>query len=238
MSGSSSPRPLIDIGRRSSSRDGGLLRSTASSRHSTPSHSPFGSPVNSPPLRSAMKARSSPSIADAAKTGFDLSNESVSTLDVSGDGDDDRGRKGAVAAALPASGLMAATASSGSLGSMYSRRVGFDTFNSGVELDQTGSSTGGGTGTSLLPQACGVIARGGLGLTRSRAKASTTRSPSRPSPPRSCARSKPGRTWSVPTSTVRPLASVPASLHRAHATPRRLLCARAGLGPVLARGRQ
>lgn len=33
---------------------------------------------------------------------------------------------------------------------MYSRRVGFDTFDSGMSLESTGSSTGGGTGASAL----------------------------------------------------------------------------------------
>ncbi|KAK4698245.1 hypothetical protein P7C70_g8037, partial [Phenoliferia sp. Uapishka_3] len=135
------PRPLIDIERRSSSRDPHQL-------HSNPT-SPYGSPVGSPPLRSAMKLRTAPSI----DSGFDIVNNSSSALSSalspSADLGEERGRSGAPLAGVESKAGTESRSSlggGGSKGSMYERRVGFDTFESGVELESTGSQTGGGTG--------------------------------------------------------------------------------------------
>lgn len=116
-------RPLIDR-QRSSSRE----THTRSHPASQPP-SPFGSPVGSPPLRSALKQHTGNAESD---TGFSLHHPAAREAG--------KLTEGGVLSLPPAS------TNSGGLGSMYSRRVGFDTFDSGVTLESTGSNTGGGTG--------------------------------------------------------------------------------------------
>lgn len=136
-------RPLIDR-RRTSSRDRGALHSY--SNHSSPVNSPVGSPTNPGEmhLRSALKHGhvhpepregidldqtaanpQAPCSPPAAKTGVTTTSE------------------------LPSSGLQQGNQSNGTL-PQYSRRVGFDTFDSGADLEEKGGSTGGGTGASSI----------------------------------------------------------------------------------------
>ena len=142
-------RPLIDR-RRTSSRDRGVLHHHPSSRNSSPRHSPAPSPVGSPthqpgshfPLRSALKhnhVHPEPRAIDCAEVEADPEArcEPPPTVQVQGTGE---------GSSLPASGLGPQNSSNGTLGPQYSRRVGFDTFESGADLEEKGASTGGGTG--------------------------------------------------------------------------------------------
>ncbi|KAL8290551.1 hypothetical protein RQP46_002809 [Phenoliferia psychrophenolica] len=91
-----------------------------------------------PPLRSAMKPRHSPS-----NSGIVLNPDELRQLE-----DAEEEQRGRSIAGLKDSGLGEQTASGASVSSVYSRRVGFDTFESGAELESTGSQTGGGTGVN------------------------------------------------------------------------------------------
>lgn len=137
-------RPLIDR-RRTSSRDRGVLHS--SSRTSSPRHSPAPSPVGSPThqagqhmLRSALKhnhVHPEPRAFDEADFNPEAPCQppAIEVQPATG------------GSSLPDSGLGPSTSTSGtSLGPQYSRRVGFDTFESGADLEEKGASTGGGTG--------------------------------------------------------------------------------------------
>lgn len=140
-----SPRPLININR-SSSREttSGHLSPRQSLDPSSPGTSPYGSPVDKSPLRSAMKhARVSPSLEDATRNSYSLHDGVEAGLK---NGEEARGRS-----ELPSSSLSSPVAGSAGAGSMYSRRVGFDTFTAGESLEGLPGQTGGGTGWSISP---------------------------------------------------------------------------------------
>ncbi|GAA5960458.1 hypothetical protein JCM21900_003603 [Sporobolomyces salmonicolor] len=142
-----SSRPLIDR-RRSSSRERGLLLRPSTSGCSR-MVSPPTSPVGSPPLRSVLKhhpphqirvdpptAASSPmkeaagsdGIAWAVSASTPMSNLSLQETPV------------------PAGNVMEPSASNASMGAQFRRRVGFDTFGAGNDLEGKVKGTGGGTG--------------------------------------------------------------------------------------------
>ncbi|ORY59016.1 hypothetical protein BCR35DRAFT_309335 [Leucosporidium creatinivorum] len=131
------PRPLIDR-RRTSSRDRGALHSYSHSRDSG-MH-----------LRSALKHGH---IHPEPREGVDLEETAsnpqapCSPPPAVAEGD----RRGVTTSdlSLPSSGLQPqqGNQSNGSL-PQYSRRVGFDTFDSGADLEEKGGSTGGGTGVN------------------------------------------------------------------------------------------
>lgn len=142
---SSQPRPLIDR-RRTSSRDRGALHHHSSySRDSSPVHSPVGSPTNSSAglqhLRSALKHGH---VHPEPREGVDLDETAANAqkpcsppprvTSSAGGAAGENGEQSGAAASAP----------------QYSRRVGFDTFDSGADLEEKGGSTGGGTGASLL----------------------------------------------------------------------------------------
>ncbi|KAM0749385.1 adenine nucleotide alpha hydrolases-like protein [Meredithblackwellia eburnea MCA 4105] len=145
-------RPLIDITRhRSSSRDPHVRTGSSSSIPGTGggSTSPYGSPkesgfmVGSPPLRSALKQpRLSPG-------GTTIAGSAVSLGSGTSGEEGERGREGQPSLTKLDLGFpKKEDTGSGGGKSLYSRRVGFDTFESGVELDEKGSNTGGGTGVN------------------------------------------------------------------------------------------
>jgi hypothetical protein len=115
----SDPTPLIDR-RRSTSKD----RLPHSSHPASNPSSPFGSPIASPPLKSALRHYPDP---------FTSVRPS--------DADEHH-------VVVPMELPPPVTSDSPALASTYSRRVGFDTFVAGASLEALGSATGGGTGES------------------------------------------------------------------------------------------
>lgn len=126
-------RPLIDRARPSYNH--------TYSRSSSPLTSPSITPHGSPLLKSVLKHHPSdgPTPLHLGDPAFDLDEEHFANGHRKGGGS----RRGSNVS-------VSGSGAGAELGSIYSRRVGFDTFESGVDLAETGSTTGGGTGELIL----------------------------------------------------------------------------------------
>ncbi|BGP50075.1 hypothetical protein JCM10450v2_005984 [Rhodotorula kratochvilovae] len=148
-------RPLVDRRRSSSRERGALVRPTLSPSHSSASMSalasPLASPVGSPPaLQSILKRhpaeqddRSAPKVGDSISTlSLGPAGGASASVTTVGGSSATSLTEGSDGRATPASGA------GGVRGAQFKRRVGFDTWGAGEELEGKAKATGGGTGVA------------------------------------------------------------------------------------------
>ncbi|GAA6050609.1 hypothetical protein JCM3770_001486 [Rhodotorula araucariae] len=144
-------RPLVDRRRSSSRERGALARPTLSPSHSSASMSavtsPVTSPVGSPPaLQSILKRH--PAEQDDRAGGASISTLSLGPADASQSTTTVGDSSVAASFAETSDGRVTPASVGGTRGAQFKRRVGFDTWGAGEELEGKTKATGGGTGVA------------------------------------------------------------------------------------------